>query len=267
MNLLKRELSPILPEAWKLIDKEATDVLTYNLTGRKLVDFSGPHGWEFSAVNLGRLAALEAGQDGVIMGYRQVQPLIEIRAPVRLTLAELDDVARGATHPNLNSVVEAAEKIARTEDSAIFNGCVPAGIVGIIEASPHKPEIVTNVSDYPRAILHALGVLREAGITGPFALALGAKAYDELFAATVEGYPIAKQIRRQLIEGPLVRTPAIQGAVVMSIRGGDYELTVGHDLSIGYAHHDEQMVQLYLTESFTFRVLDPAAAIYLTHAT
>ena len=56
-----------------------------------------------------------------------------------------------------------------------------------------------------------------------------------------------------------MRAAAIQGGVLLSVRGGDYELTVGQDLSIGYADHDRHTVELYLTESFTFRVLEPRA--------
>ena len=35
MDLLKRTLAPILPEAWKAIDEEARRVLKLNLAGRK----------------------------------------------------------------------------------------------------------------------------------------------------------------------------------------------------------------------------------------
>jgi uncharacterized linocin/CFP29 family protein len=51
--------------------------------------------------------------------------------------------------------------------------------------------------------------------------------------------------------------------VLVTTRGGDYELTVGQDLAIGYAVHDRDQVELYLTESFTFRVLEEKAAIFL----
>jgi uncharacterized linocin/CFP29 family protein len=51
--------------------------------------------------------------------------------------------------------------------------------------------------------------------------------------------------------------------VVVARRGGDFELTVGQDWSIGYKGHDKENVDLYLTESFTFRVLEPAAACEL----
>jgi uncharacterized linocin/CFP29 family protein len=51
--------------------------------------------------------------------------------------------------------------------------------------------------------------------------------------------------------------------VVLSTRGGDFELVVGRDLSIGYTGHDATKVNLYLLESLTFRALSPEAAICL----
>jgi len=134
---------------------------------------------------------------------------------------------------------------------------------GMLEASSHPPCTISGVEQYSRAVLDAIDILRKEGINGPYALALGTQLYDELFAATQDGYPIAKQIQRQIIETPIVRAPAIDGGVVLSIRGGDYVLTVGQDLSIGYAYHDRDTVELYLTESFAFRVLEPAAAVRL----
>ena len=37
----------------------------------------------------------------------------------------------------------------------------------------------------------------------------------------------------------------------------------GQDVAIGYEHHDEQVVRLYLQESFSFRVATPEAAATL----
>lgn len=265
MDLLKRNHAPILPEAWKAIDEEATRVLTLNLAGRKLVDFQGPHGWRFAAVNTGRLSMLEQSPGGldVSAGVRIVQPVVELRTPIKLDQMELDSVARGVTDPDLSEVVRAAERIARAEDSAIFNGFEAGHVRGIVEASPHAPIKVGAEEDWPRAIGAAKEVLRSTGIGGPYALALGPKAYDELTAGSEDGYPLRKRIERTLIDGPIVWAPALEGAVLLSTRGGDFELTVGQDLSIGYAYHDRHSVELYLTESFTFRVLEPGAAIAL----
>jgi uncharacterized linocin/CFP29 family protein len=48
------------------------------------------------------------------------------------------------------------------------------------------------------------------------------------------------------------------------MRGGDFVLENGEDISIGYRSHDEETIQLYLEESLTFRVLEPDAAVPVT---
>jgi uncharacterized linocin/CFP29 family protein len=68
-----------------------------------------------------------------------------------------------------------------------------------------------------------------------------------------------------LVDGPLVWAPGIDGGVVLSMRGEDFQLTVGEDFSIGYLGHDNDMVRLYIEESFTFWLLSPQAAIPLVH--
>lgn len=264
MDLLKRELAPFTSAAWKYIDDEARRVLQLNLAGRKLVDFDGPHGWTYAAKNTGRLDLFDADAvPGVNVGVRRVQPLVELRTSIKLTIHDLDDVERGAEDPNLQTVVEAAERIAMAEDGAIFNGYPAAKIPGIVPSSPHKKVKIGAAHEYPARILEAQEILRQAGINGPYAVALGIRAYDELYGATDEGYPIAKRIERTILDGPIVRAPAVDGAVVLSVRGGDYELIVGQDLAIGYADRDRHAVELFLTESFTFRVLEPAAAVHL----
>lgn len=266
MDLLKRHLAPIVPAAWEAIDAEARAILSQYLAGRKLVDFCGPFGWEYAAVNTGELRPIQDTPEHVHVYVRRVQPLVELRAPITLAIAELDNMARGAAHPDLADVARAAEKLAHIEDTAIFHGYAEAGIVGMVEASPHGAIQVASAADFPRAFLAATDVLRAAGVTGPYALALGPRAFDDLMAGTREGYPISKQMQSQLVDGPLVRAAALAGALVLSVRGGDYELTVGQDLSIGYTYHDPRAVELFLTESFTFRVLEPAAAVHLAYA-
>jgi uncharacterized linocin/CFP29 family protein len=47
------------------------------------------------------------------------------------------------------------------------------------------------------------------------------------------------------------------------MRGGDFLFESGQDLSIGYESHDSDQVNLYIEESFTFRVATPEAAVAL----
>ena len=261
-DLLKRHLAPILPEAWALIDEEAKRVLELHLGGRKVADFCGPFGWTYAAVNTGRLALFSDQANDVKLGLRRVQPLLEARIPIKLEIMELDTVARGGDDPDLAPVVDAAKKTAYVEDDAIFNGLEVAGIAGILPSSPHSPvALPADIIQLPRAILDAKEILRKSGINGPYALVLGPELYERVFAATDDGHPIANRIEQQILDRPIVRSEAIRDGVLMSVRGGDYELTVGEDLSIGYADHSKHEVELYLTESFTFRVLEPAAAV------
>jgi uncharacterized linocin/CFP29 family protein len=264
MDLLKRHLAPILPEAWDLIDDEARRVLKLHLAARKVVDFSGPHGWKVGAVNTGRLNVIQRGPVPEVQhGVRDAQPLVELRSPFVMKTIELDYAARGANDLDLDAVIAASERVALAEDGAIFRGFKEARITGIIEASPHTPIQVPVNIDWPRAVAHAKDTLRAAGMNGPYALALGPKAYDELTADSEDGYPLRQRVETN-VDGPLVWAPALgAGALLLTTRGGDYELTVGQDLSIGYAVHDRDSVELYLTESFTFRVLEEKAAILL----
>jgi uncharacterized linocin/CFP29 family protein len=266
MDLLKRDLAPLTPEAWEQIDVEARRVLSLHLAGRKLVDFSGPHGWRYGGVNTGRLDFVGKGA-AIPTAIRRVQPLVEIRSPFKMKIQELDYAARGANDLDLDPVILAAERVARAEDSAVFHGFAEGHIRGMAQASPHAPITVSSVLDWPRAIVHAREVLHAAGITGPYALALGKKSYDDLATETEDGYPLRRRIESSLIDGPLVWAPALEaGAVLLSTRGGDFELTVGQDLSVGYASHDRDEVELYITESFTFRVLEDKAAVFLKEA-
>jgi len=61
-----------------------------------------------------------------------------------------------------------------------------------------------------------------------------------------------------------VWAPGVEGAVVVSMRGGDFLFDSGEDLSVGYDHHDAEAVHLYLEESFSFRAVTPEAAFALT---
>lgn len=262
MDLLKREIAPITPEAWEQIDAEAKRVLLVHLAGRKLVDLDGPHGWQHAAVNVGELDIKREPGLGVPWGIRRVMPLVELRQGFELPLMELDNASRGAVL-ELAEVVKVAEQIAHAEEQAIFNGFKTAGIDGIIPASTHAAiGMSADYAEYPSVVVRATETLREAGVNGPYALALGPAAYSGLAQAVEDGYPIRERLRR-IIDGPIVWAPKVDGAVVLSIRGGDFQLIVGQDLSIGYEGHDKDRVRLYLTESFTFRVLERGAAVHL----
>jgi len=267
MSPLLRELAPVSAEAWEMVEEEAKRTLKLKLAARKLVDFEGPRGWDACAVGTGRVARLnEAPAERVQAHLREVQPLVELRVPFELSREELDAVVRGAKDPVLDPVREAAGAAALTEDRAVFRGFSAAGIKGIAEeAAPARLTLSDDYIAYPAVVAEAVNKLHLAGVEGPYGIALGPRCYTGLTKTTHGGFPVMEHVRR-LLDGPLVWAPAVDGAVVLSLRGGDFELTVGQDFSIGYLEHTASAVRLYLQESFTFRVLSAEAAVPLAYA-
>lgn len=266
MNDLYRSQAPVSPEAWKEIEEEARGALVATLAGRRLVEFEGPLGWQTSSVDLGRTTELASRKDGGIGRLRRVQPLVELRFPFVLQRREVDALARGARDPDLATVVAAARAAAMAEDGAVFNGDAEAGIVGIMSGSENDPiSLTTDYARYPEALADAMRVLRNQGISGPYALALGPQCYAGLTGTThAGGYPVFDHVRT-LVDGPVVHAPAVDGSVLMSMRGGDFELTVGRDFSIGYLAQDADTVTLYIESSFTFLNNAPEAAVPLVY--
>jgi uncharacterized linocin/CFP29 family protein len=266
MNDLLRELAPISAAAWAEIEAEAKRTLKQMLAARKLVDFRGPLGWAVSALGLGRTRRLEpAPGDGVEARLRTMQPLTELRIPFELSREELESVGRGGRDPDLDPVRKAACAAALAEDRTVFHGYGQAGIRGIVEAAAGKLTISEDYESYPGVVAEATNRLRSSGVDGPYGIALGPRCYTGLTKTTKGGYPVIEHVRR-LLDGPIVWAPAVNGAVVVSLRGGDLELAVGQDFSIGYLEHSAAAVRLYLQESFTFRVLAAEAAVPLAYA-
>ena len=224
MSHLLREHAPITEAGWSVIDDEAASASSPALAARKLVDFAGPHGWEHSATNLGRTRSLaDAPVEGVTAAQRRVLAVVELRAPFSLARSELRDADRGAQDVDLAALDEAAHRIATAENRAVFHGWEAAGITGIAEASTHEAiALGEDCERYPRHVARAVEALLCAGIDGPYGLALGPEAYTRVLETTEHGgYPLLDHLRK-ILGGPLVWAPGVQGAVVVSQRGGDF---------------------------------------------
>ncbi|MBN2289023.1 MAG: bacteriocin family protein [Candidatus Glassbacteria bacterium] len=262
-DILRRSLAPLTEAAWKEIDRTASNILKASLTGRKLVDCDGPHGLELGAVNLGRLAIPEKHKRaGVSWGVREVLPLVELRVPFQLDQMELDSISRGSKDVDLGPLEKAARAVVDFEESAIYKGFPEARVQGILKAAKHAPlKIPAAREDCPKAVAEGIKLLSEAGIEGPYALVLCLECYHELIA-TAKGYPTFR-VAERLVEGGIFYSSALKGGVLLSVRGGDFELTLGQDISIGFSGCTADKVELYFAESFTFRVLEPLAAVEL----
>jgi uncharacterized linocin/CFP29 family protein len=264
MNNLHRELAPISDAAWSEIEEETSRTIKRYLAARRVVDVLGQGGIALSAIGTGHLRSLKAPGDGILARQREVKPLVELRVPFELDRQQIDDVERGAADSDWQPAKDAARLLAFAEDRAIFDGYAAAGIGGIREGTSNPVlTLPPDVRAYPDAIAQALSELRLQGVNGPYSVLLGADAYTALSESSDHGYPVLRHIK-ELVDGEIVWAPAINGAFVLTTRGGDFALHIGEDVSIGYLGHDDKTVRLYLQETFTFQLLTTEASVALT---
>ena len=263
MNNLHRELAPISDAAWADLEEETTRTLKRYLAGRRVVDVHGPGGVGLSAVGTGHLKTIGAPDDGVLARQREVMPLVELRVPFELDRQQIDDVERGSNDSDWQAAKDAAKKLAFAEDRAIFEGYAAAGINGVRQgtSNPIIP-LPADVRQYPDAIAQALNQLRLVGVNGPYSVLLSAEAYTALAETSDNGYPVLDHVKK-LVKDEIIWAPAISGAYVLTTRGGDFDLHLGQDISIGYLSHTDSVVRLYLQETLTFLLLTSEAAVAL----
>lgn len=263
MDHLLRSKAPISDTAWAQVDEEATRSLKHFLAGRKMIDYSANGDWERSAVATGRIAD-PVTADGTRIQNRSAQALTELRVPFTLDRRDLEAIDRGAQDANLDPVVDAARRAAKTEDRAIFVGSSDAGIAGISESTPFDVlKVDSDLKELTHVVAKAMNRIQDEGVQGPYAMAVGPAFWARIMeTAEGGGYPLVKHLNL-LLDVPVVWAPGMERAVVLSQRGGDFEIVGGQDWSIGYLDHDADKVELYLEESFTFLVNTPEAAIVL----
>ncbi len=261
MNNLHRELAPISAAAWADLEAEARRTFERHVAGRRIVDVSDPGGLQLAAVGTGHMDPIDSPSEGVVARLRRSQSIVELLVPFTVDRQQVDDVERGAKNADWQLVKDAARQAAFAEDRAVFEGNAAAGIEGIRASSSNPPlTLPAEARDYPTAISQALSTLRLAGVGGPYTLALSADAYTLVSETTEYGYPIHEHIAR-VLDGEIVWAPAIDGAFLLSTRGGDFELRLGQDLSIGYLSHDATSARLYFQETLTFLVYTSEASV------
>lgn len=266
MNNLHRELAPISDAAWAEIEEETTRTLKRFLAGRRFVDVPSPGGVALPGVGTGHLKPIPAPGEGILARQREVKPLVELRVRFELSRQAIDDVERGSDDSDWQPAKDAAKTLAFAEDRTIFDGYDAAGIAGV-RASTSNPVVTlpSDVRNYPDAVAQALSQLRLVGVNGPYSVVLGADEYTALAETRDHGYPVLEHVKR-IVDGNLIWAPAIEGALVVTARGGDFELNLGQDVSIGYLNHSDSIVQLYLEETFFFRMLTSESAVVLSPA-
>ena len=259
MNILKKTLAPITDEGWKELTEQMRKLLNTHLTGREFVDIDGPNGLDFGGIATGRLITPDKNKkDGVNFGIREYLPLTEVRKPFELDLWELDDVERGAKDVDLEPLEEAVKQIALFEENAIYKGFKEGQIRGLEESAEHSTIMIPDdPNDFLNIISAQVVSLQKDGVKGPYSLVITNDMWQKLVTLS-KGYPVIKHLE-DILGGQVIVNNFNENSYLVSEQGEDYELILGQDISIGYDGHTTEKVKLYLTESFTFRVLSPEA--------
>lgn len=263
MDILRQSLAPITNKAWEIINEEAKETLTSALTARKFVDVDGPKGIDFAAVPLGELdVPKNQPKTKTQYGVHKVMPLVELRMPFELDIWELDNIARGKETIDVDNLITAARQVAKFEEDLIYKGFKAAQIEGLLECTEHpKLQLAGNYDKLCDLLSQAIIAFKQEAIEGEFNLVVGNDLYQYINSYN-KGYP-TKKLVESIINGDIILSESIEGGLLVARRGGDFRLTLGQDMSIGYESHSNRKVQLYFTESLTFQVLDPAAVIVL----
>lgn len=261
MNILKKSIAPITDKGWDEIKVQTQQVLDSYITARNFIDVDGPNGLELGGVSTGRLNTPgNQPKKGVNYGIREFLPLVEIRKPFELDLWELDNIDRGAKDVDLPPLENAVKEMAWFEEKAIYDGFEPAQIKGLIpSAEGNRVPAPQGTNAFLKEIGNQILKLNRKGVEGPFTLVINESEWLN-FVNLSEGYPVQKQLK-DILGGKVLINHFNKNTLLVSERGGDYELVLGQDITIGYDTHDTKKVKLYLTSSFTFRVLSSEAIV------
>ena len=259
MNILKKDLAPITEKAWNEIEEQSDRVVQEYLTSRRLADISGPHGIEFGAISTGKLKIpSNQSKEGVQIGIREVVPLLEVRKSFSLDLWELDNASRNADDIELKPLEKAAKQIASFEDLCFYYGfdnSIATGLINVMEDKQVKVK-VTPV-DFLRTVAEEISVLQQKAVEGPYSIVLPDAVWAKLVSLS-SAYPF-RLLLEDLIGGKIFTHHTNKEIFLLSQRGGDFELHLGQDISLGYEGSDKKKVNLFYSESFNYQFHNPEA--------
>jgi uncharacterized linocin/CFP29 family protein len=265
MDTLRRDAAPLSAPVWKEIDEAVGQAARHVLTARRVATFDGPHGWEqLVASRLGTMTPCRTREGKATVCRPEVVLLAEVRAEFSLPWPAIEVFERGATRLDTRNAEEAAREVALAEDRlALYGDPIGGGFL----TSPESPRVKAGEWATPGRmiadVLKAIEILDTRGVGGPYELVLSPGRYFEYLQAEGDrGYPAARQLREVL--RAVHRSLVVRDAgAVFSVREGDFVLSVGGDLSVGYRLHDREAVHLFCVETLGAQIVTPEAVCVL----
>lgn len=254
MNILKKDLAPITERAWEEIESQTKRVLGVYQTSRKIADIHGPAGLDLGGISTGRLRVPpKQAKSGVSIGIREVIPLVEVRKSFALNRWELDNASRNLEDLDLGALEKAAQQMAAFEDRCLYYGMSDSLAPGLFNEKEDKAvEVGLKISEFLHVVAEQVVSLQRDAVEGPYALVLPTWVWVKLSSEST-AYPI-RSLLKEVIGGDVLTHHYNEDIFLVSERGGDIELHLGQDISLGYETHDKNTVELFFTESFVFQI-------------
>src|SRR5262249_22473067 len=224
-------------------------------------------GWDYFAAPLGTMTTCRTSDGKAGVCVPDLALLAEIRAEFGVAWTAIDAFERGSPSLDTGSAETAAREIALAEDrGALFGGPVGAGFL----SSKDSPRVTLrdwgNAEHVLGDVLRAVETLDKLGLPGPYEALLAPSRYFAYLRASEEGgYPTARHLKEAVAAVPRCAVMT-DGGALFATRGGDFVLTVGGDLTIGYRSHDRDAVHLFCVETVAPQTLNPQAACLLEPA-
>jgi len=262
MEWLRRHAPSLSDRVWNAIDEIAASMFKQTVVARRVADFDGPKGWGYVATQLGTFRPVSGkhASPKVRLSVPEVMVLTELRAEFSLPWSAIEIFERVGPPLESEQIEEAAREIALAEDRLLLFG--NSSNPGLL-TSHQSPRVALSDWSMPGRVitdlLSAVEKLDEIGIKGPYEAVLSPAHYYSYLRQTGEGgsYPAAKQLG--IVIQKVYSSPVMDGAVLFSTRGGDFLITVGGDLTVGYRAHDDTSVHLFCVETISAQLLKPKA--------
>jgi uncharacterized linocin/CFP29 family protein len=261
-TFLGRDEAPLSARLWELLDGTMLGVARGELAGRRLLEIDGPYGLGLKSVPL----ADEEIEDGVYVSASL--PITVVRRQFGLNVRDLAAFEREPASIDLGPLVEATREVVRKEDELVFRG------------SARTPGLVTDdravgagLSDWSTVgvaqadLLAAVSALDEAGMHGPYALALAPRRYNLLLRRFETAAVSELDVVRTIATEGVVKAPALEDGGVLIQAGREFaHIVVGQDLSLGFVGPGAGGLEFFVSESLAVRILVPQAVCVLGEA-
>jgi uncharacterized linocin/CFP29 family protein len=256
---LGREEAPLGAGTWQLLDSTMIEAAKSQLSGRRIIAIDGPFGFGLKVIPVNDYD-LEEGISG--SGF---VPVHEIKSEFCLGKRDIASFEKDKLILNTSPAACAAINCAAKEDRIVFHGIQGSPGLLTVEGSSSltlsKWEKPGTAADQ---IIEAVTKLDDAGVHGPYCMALAPALYNLLLRRYPQGNATELEHIRNIITDGVVKAPVLKKGGVIIASGRQYAtIVVGQDMTIGYIGPAGDSLDFYIIESLALLIRAPEAICVL----